>query len=296
MPAAPLRQGETTFYGVAGRSLFGRWWAPEAPKGLIVLAHGLGEHSGRYDHVGRHLAAAGYAVWALDHRGHGRSEGPRVFVDRFVDYEADLETFRLLAVASHPRLPSVLLGHSMGGAIAVGHAIDYPNRFDALVLTGPALQPGRSVSGALVAAGKVLSRVVPRAGVIGLDSRTVSRDPAVVSAYQSDPLVNHGKVTARLGAELLARAERFEAEAAAITQPVLIIHGTADRLVPIESSRAMVGRFGSDDVTLVEEEGLFHEVLNEPEQQRVLDTITAWIGERLDAPSASGSTSGAAAR
>lgn len=271
--------------GRGGVTLFYRRWLPAGPPvGRVVIAHGLGEHSGRYGRVGRFLAEAGYSVWALDHRGHGRSEGPRVLVDSFETFEADLETFRLLAEAAEPDLAAVLLGHSMGGAIALGHAIDYPDRFTALVLTGPAVQPGRGVPRPTVVAGRVLARVWPKAGVLALDATAVSSDPAVVAAYREDPLVHHGKVTAGLAAALLARAERFPAEVAGLRLPVLIVHGGADRLVPVEGSRELVARFGSDDVTLVVEDAMFHEVLNEPDGERVLRTIRLWIDARCGVP------------
>ncbi|MEZ5266162.1 MAG: alpha/beta hydrolase [Acidimicrobiales bacterium] len=278
-----IEQRTGTFTGAGGLSLFFRRWLPAGPSvGRVVLAHGLGEHSGRYDHVGRSLAAAGYRVWALDHRGHGRSEGERVLVDRFETFEADLETFRILAADTDGgegagELPAVLLGHSMGGAIALGHVIGHPGSFAALVLSGPALEPGRGVSAVTALAGRLVARLAPGTGVLQLDATAVSRDQAVVAAYREDPLVHHGKVTAGLGAAMLARAARFPAEVAGVRLPVLIVHGGADRLVPVEGSRAMVPRFGSDDVTLVVEDGMFHEVLNEPEWERVLGSIRSWI-------------------
>lgn len=270
-----------SFAGRGGLSLFYRRWVPAGPPvGRVLIAHGLGEHSGRYAHVGRRFASCGYSVWALDHRGHGRSEGPRVLVDSFDTFEADLETFRLLAETEEPGLPSVLLGHSMGGAIALGHAIDYPDRFLALVLSGPAVQPGRGVPRATVIAGRLLARLLPKAGVLALDPAAVSSDPAVVAAYRDDPLVHHGKVTAGLAAALLARAERFPTEVAGLRLPVLIVHGGADQLVPVEGSRELVARFGSDDVTLVVEDAMFHEVLNEPDRERVLGSILSWVDAR----------------
>ncbi len=273
----------SSFTGRGARQLFYRTWVPAPAKALVVLAHGLGEHSGRYEHVGQHLARAGYAVWALDHCGHGRSDGTRVFVDRFDTFVEDLETFRALAVPAQPGLPTFLLGHSMGGAIATAHAIDHPGCFAGMVLTGPALQPSLRVSALVVAVGKLVAKVCPKLGVVGLDGGKVSRDPAVVVAYRVDPLVHHGKVTAGLGVQLLARAARFPAEVAGLSLPVLIIHGQADELVPIESSRNLVPRFGSPDLTFIEEPGLYHEVLNEPEQERVLATIVSWMDERLAA-------------
>jgi alpha-beta hydrolase superfamily lysophospholipase len=268
--------------------LFHRCWQGDGvpARATVVLAHGVAEHSGRYEHVGRRLAASGYPVWALDHRGHGRSGGHRVWVDTFAAYEEDLEAFRELVSSATGGAggPQVLLGHSMGGAIAVGHAIDHPGSFDALVLTGPALQPARGVSRLTVAAGTLAARLWSRAPALALDDGRVSRDPAVVSAYRADPLVHHGKLTAGLAHQLLRRTARFEEELAAVEVPVLLVHGTEDTLVPIEGSRALLARFGSADVTFVEEPGLFHEVLNEPERERVLGTIVAWLDDHFGGP------------
>lgn len=285
MAAPSVSTSESTYFGAGGLTLFRRSWEPAdgAAKALVVLSHGLGEHTGRYDHVGRHLAQHGYAVWSHDHRGHGRSQGTPVFVEAFSTYEADLETLRLAAVAAHPKLPRVLLGHSMGGAIALGHAIDYPDRFDALVLTGPLLDAARGLPAPVVAVGKLLALVAPKIALVKLDAGQVSRDPAVVRAYLDDPLVHRGRITVGLGRQLIERTGRFAEEVARLQLPVLVVHGTADGLVPIETSRALVPRFGSTDVTLVEEDGLYHEVLNEPERARVLDTITEWMDQRVAA-------------
>ena len=285
LPAQPIRSAIGTFVGASGVELFHRSWHCDtvAQRATVVLAHGVGEHSGRYEHVGRSLAASGYPVWALDHRGHGRSGGHRVWVDAFETYEADLEAFRALVARADgvEAAGLVLLGHSMGGAIAVGHVIDHPGAFAALVLTGPALQPARGVSRLTVRAGTIVARLWSKAPAIAIDARRVSRDPAVVAAYGVDPLVHHGKVTAGLGQQLLRRTARFEDELPGVQIPVLLIHGTDDALVPIAGSRALVGRFGSPDVTFVEEPGLFHEVLNEPEGERVLATIVAWLDDHF---------------
>ncbi len=281
MPVA-TEQRTGTFVGQGGTPLFYRRWSPPAaPRGQVVVVHGVAEHSGRYDHVGRHLAEAGYEVWALDHRGHGRSEGRRVFVDRFETFEADVEALRVVAADALPGLPMAMLGHSMGGTVALGHAIDFPGAFDAVVLTGPALQPRRGAPKALAALGAVLAKIAPSLPVVALDASTVSRDPVVVAAYRSDPLVHHGKLTAALGNAMLVRTDRFPTEVAALRVPILVIHGGADRLVLPEGSRELVPMMGSDDATLIVEDGLYHEVLNEPEQARILTVITSWLDGHL---------------
>jgi len=282
MPMTSQREG--TFRGAGGLEIHHVCWSPEPDpvKATVIVAHGVAEHSGRYHEVAADLVARGYEVWALDHRGHGRSAGRRGHVEHFSAFVADLETFRLRAVQAAPDRPAVLLGHSMGGAIALAHAIAHPDVWNGLVLSGPAVEPGRGAGAALVAVGKVLARVLPTAGVVQLDGSTISRDPSVVDAYRNDPLVHTGKLSARLGAELLAAAAGFPQGAATLRLPVLIVHGDDDRLVDVEGSRRLLGWLGSSDKTLREYAGLYHEVFNEPERDQVLDDVAGWLDERVD--------------
>ena len=282
MPALSVETSAATFTGTGGVTLFRRVWRPcGQARAVVVLAHGLGEHSGRYDHVARRLASQGFAVWALDHCGHGRSAGRRVYVERFAAYEDDLEVLRRQAVEAHPDVPRVLLGHSMGGAIALGHVIDHPGTFDALVLSGPLTDAAHGLPAAVVVAGRWLARIAPTLPLVRLDATAVSRDPEVVQAYLDDPLVCRGRLTAGLGNQLVVRTARFAREVGGLRLPALVVHGTADRLVPIDTTRELVARFGAADVTLVEQPGLYHEVLNEPEREAVLTVIIDWIEERL---------------
>lgn len=134
---------EATFRGGGGLDIFYQRWLPDSSLATVLIAHGVAEHSGRYQHVAEFLAGRGYDTWVLDHRGHGRSGGRRAFVERFGSYAADLETLRLRALAeSSPHLPRFLIGHSMGGAIALAHAIAHPTVWTGLVLSGPAVEPG----------------------------------------------------------------------------------------------------------------------------------------------------------
>ena len=245
----------------------------------MVIAHGGGEHSGRYAHVGAALAAAGYATYALDHRGHGRSGGARADIGRMDAVVADLRAMIGRARERHPSTKVFLLGHSMGGCIALTYSCRYGEEIDGLILSGPvtsletASRPTRAIS-------KVLGEVLPRLGVYAVEAAAVSRDPEVVKAYETDPLVHHGKMPARTVAELTRAVEAFPDAVPSLRMPLLIMHGTGDRIVPPAGSKMVAERAGSEDKALRLYEGLYHEILNEPEQREILAEIVAWLDER----------------
>jgi acylglycerol lipase len=251
-----------------------------------VLAHGASEHSGRYAWVGEQLAERGYALYALDHRGHGRSEGPRAVIDRMDHAVADLDDLVGLAGSEHPGVPLFLLGHSMGGCVALAYTFHHQERLDGLVLSAPlaALEAAPAVVRVI---GRLLSEVAPRLGVVAIDSSGVSRDPEVVRDYDADPLNHHGRLPARTCEELAATIRRLPTDVGTLKLPILTMHGTADRLTPPEGSEMIVENSGSGDVSIIRYEGLFHELLNEPERERVLDDIVGWLEPRVAATSAS---------
>jgi acylglycerol lipase len=265
------------FPGAAGGEIYWQAWLPDAPSAVVLLCHGYAEHGGRYAHVAARLNEAAYAVYALDHRGHGRSDGTPGNVESFEVVRADLAQLRGLVGERHPHLPVFLLGHSLGGLIALDYAIDGgEDGLAGLLLSGAAVDP--SVGSAvekLIA--PVISRVLPNLPVSVLDANAVSRDPAVVAAYVADPLNYHGKVRARSGAETLGAIGRVERGLAGLTLPTLVMHGTEDRLVAPAGSQMVVDRIGSEDLTAKFYDGLFHEIFNEPEQDAVLDDLVDWL-------------------
>ncbi len=266
-----------------GAALPYKAWLPEGePRAVIVLAHGASEHSGRYAWTGEQLNARGYAVFAIDHRGHGKSEGSRAVIDRMDNAVEDLHTLVEKAKAKHPGRPLVLLGHSMGGAVALSYTSVHQDALDALVLSGP-LAALEAASPVQRIAGRVLSVVAPALGVVDIDSSAVSRDPEVVKDYDEDPLNYHGKLPARTVAELSRAIETFPDAVARFRLPLLVLHGAADRLVPIAGGEMVAERAGSEDKTFKRYDGLFHEILNEPERQQELDDIADWLDERFPA-------------
>lgn len=260
--------------------LYWQAWKPEGdPKAVVVLAHGASEHSGRYEHVGERFAAAGYPVYALDHRGHGRSEGRRAYIERMELIVSDFNAFVGMSAARHEGKKVFVLGHSMGGAVVLAYALRHQADVDGMVLSAPvaAIEAASPVTRAL---GATLSVLAPRLGIYGVDSAGVSRDPAVVRAYDADPLVFHDKLPARTVAELTGEVARFHDEVPTLTLPLLAMHGDADTLAPLEGSRMVEERAGSSDKTLEVLEGLFHEILNEPEQEQVMERMIGWLDER----------------
>ena len=274
---------EGRFKGEGGLEIYWQAWLSDGePRAVIVLAHGASEHSGRYAWTGEQLNARGYAVYAIDHRGHGQSAGSRAVIDRMHNAVEDLHTLVERAQGAHPGRPLVLLGHSMGGCVALAYTIEHEDALDALMLSGP-LAVLEAASPVQRVAGRVLSAVAPSLGVVGIDSTAVSRDPQVVADYDSDPLNYHGKLPARTVAELSSAIEDFPAAVTRFRLPLLVMHGTADRLVPIAGGEMVAERAGSEDKTFKRYDGLFHEILNEPERRQVLNDMADWLDARFPA-------------
>jgi len=276
-----MRHLELPIAGIGGVALYGQAWLPEAPpSALVVLAHGLAEHSGRYGALAERLTAQRYAVFALDHRGHGRSEGPRANIERFAHLVSDFSTFAGRVSRQYPDVPLFLCGHSMGGAVAFASASQLQAPLRGLVLSAPALAAGEAVPPLKLALVRVLSLIAPNAGALTLPADAVSRDAAVVRAYESDPLVFRKAVPARTLAELLAAMQGFPQLARQVRLPVLIQHGTADSLVPLAAARPLYQEIAATDRTLKLYEGLYHEVYNEPEREQVIADLLGWLGMR----------------
>lgn len=276
MSGAPIDHSTSTFDAFDGLKIFHQAWVPEgSPRSTVIVVHGLGEHSGRYAHVAQALAGAGHAVHALDHRGHGRSGGRRTFVRSYDEFLRDLDQFRHLVERAD--VPTVLIGHSMGGNIATGYALGDGADIAALVLSGPALHVGDDFSPARLAVFRAIAKVAPTFRPQGLPADAISRDAQVVAAYLADPLVFTGKITAGLGAALIGAMQSFPARYHELRMPILLLHGTEDRLADIAGSRALQAGAVGADVTARYYDGLYHEVFNEPERDRVIADLVDWL-------------------
>ncbi|MEA2171332.1 MAG: acylglycerol lipase [Solirubrobacteraceae bacterium] len=267
--------------GADGKSIFWQAYLPETdPKAVLVIAHGAGEHGSRYRYVFERLVPAGYAIYAIDHRGHGRSEGTGAQIDRMAHVLSDLDQLVDLARREHPEVKQFLLGHSMGGCISISYALAHQEKLDGLVLSSPlAALEAAPLPLRLIA--QALSFAAPGLPLIGVESDGVSRDPGEVADYNADPLVHHGKLPARTVQELALRIGRFEAEAPTLTLPLLVMIGTADTLCPPAGGTMIHDRAASTDKTLKSYDGYFHELFNEPAGDRdvALDDLAAWLDQ-----------------
>jgi acylglycerol lipase len=266
--------------GVGGVELYWQGWLPDGTAaGVLLLCHGMGEHSGRYATVVETLVPDGWAVYGLDHRGHGRSGGRRVHVRRYADYLADYETFRRAVIARHHDVHPFLLGHSMGGHIALGYALDHQDALAGLVLSAPALAapalPRATRSAVMLAA-----RVAPTLRRAVVDLSGISSDETVVAAYRADALVHHGNPTLALSVTLLLQMDRLLGRARELRLPLLVLHGTADRVCDPAGSRALEASAGTPDLTVRWYEGLWHEVFHEPGRERPLADLRDWLDAR----------------
>ena len=257
-------------------------WMPEVPaKATVVLVHGFTEHSGRYADLAERLNRHGYAVCAPDLRGHGRSEGERILVMAFDQYLDDFERVLACARQREPGWPLFLYGHSMGGAIVALWAIAGQPGVRGLVLSAPPARMGDHVFPVLRRLAGIFGRLFPRLRVVRLGTGMLSRDPAVVEDFRSDPLVYHGRLPCRTGAEILRAAERLRQTAGAIRLPLLILHGTEDSLTDPAGSQELYDRAASPDKKLKLYQGLYHDLVHEPEKEEVMADLVGWVERRV---------------
>ena len=279
--AKSIVPSETTFVTPDNFALFERTWLCEKAKGIVIITHGVAEHSGRYEHVAQSLVAGGYTVVAFDLRGHGQSSGRRNYINSFQDHLNDLGTIIIQTRASFPDLPIFLFGHSMGGGIVTQFAIERHPDVKGLLLSGPSVKVSDDISPLLQKLSGILSVLVPKLPAIKLDSSGISKDPKVVEAYDNDPMNYRGGILARTGAEILKSTRIITARASEISLPVLIMHGTADKLADVSGSKMLYEKVSSEDKTLKLYDGLYHEILNEPEQDQVKSDILAWLDTHI---------------
>jgi acylglycerol lipase len=273
---------EETFKGVADYNIFLRSWRPAGKaRGVVAIVHGFNAHSGQYEWVASQFVARGLAVYALDLRGRGKSDGERFYVQSFADYVSDVATFVTLAKSRERGLPVFLLGHSAGGVVACTYALEHQAELAGLICESFAHQvPAPDFALAVL---KGLSHVAPHAHVLRLKNEDFSRDPAVVEAMNHDPLIADESQPTQTVAAMVRADERLKKEFPQITLPVFILHGTLDKATKPSGSQLFYDTTGSADKTLKLYEGYYHDLLHDLGKEVVLSDIQAWIDARLPA-------------
>lgn len=270
---------ESSFAGVGGLKICFRVWRPDAQaRGVVVIVPGFNSHSGYYNWVAEQLLRNNYAVYAIDLRGRGKSEGERFYVEKFADYVDDVASFVTLAKSREPGAPVFMLGHSAGGVVACTYALEHQAELAGLVCESFAHQvPAPDFALAVL---KGLSHVAPHAHVLKLKNEDFSRDPQAVAAMNADPLIANEVQPTQTVAEMVRADERLKNEFNLITLPVLILHGTQDKATKPSGSELFYDRTSSKDKKLKLYEGHYHDLLNDTGKEQVMGDIKAWLDER----------------
>jgi len=275
---------EAKFEGSDGTPFYVQGWEPDSqPKAVVVLVHGLGEHTGRYIHVGKALTDAGYVLVGFDLRGHGKSGGARGHFPSLDVVTQDIRQFFQFVSQRYPNLPQFFYGHSLGGLLSLAYAVQNKAALKGVLVTGSALRSALQEQKAKIAMANILGTLMPAMTIpSGLDATTISRDKAVVDKYVHDPLV-HDKTSLGLGKSALTAIDICFARARDFAYPLLIMHGKADKLTYASGSADFARLAGekNKNVTLKIWDGLYHEIHNEPEQAEVFKVMIEWLDKHL---------------
>lgn len=281
MPETLAQATEAWTTSKDGTKLLYRRWAVQSPRASMTIVHGYAEHCGRYDYVAAYLNDLGIDVFALDLRGHGRSDGPRGHVASYSLYHDDVDALREIVTAETKAKKHFILGHSNGGLIALSYVVERKPQIDGFIVTGPFLGPAKPVPPVTLLLGKIMAVLYPKLTLpTGIDPADLSTDPEVGKKYAADPLV-FPTATAGWFSEAMKTAETTTARANEIALPCLIMQGTEDRLADPSKAKPFFEAVGSDDKKYVEWPGMYHEILNEVEKDRVLGEIRDWLEPRL---------------
>lgn len=285
-PSEAVAHETGRFTGEGGTQLFEQRWRPRTgdPRAVLVIHHGLKDHSTRYGAFATRLVGRGFAVYAYDMRGHGHSEGRHAALDSFDALSNDLGTFLESVRAREPGRPVFLLGHSVGGAVVTLHTLERRPNLAGLVVLAPALRINRAPIEA--AATPLAAALLPNFGAVETPNEAFSRDPAVVREMDADPLVYQPSGPARTAASLVRALERIWARADTLDVPVYGLHGTVDTLTDPRGTVELVQRARNPDHTLTLYRGLRHDLIHEPEREQVMEDLERWLVARIAPPSA----------
>jgi alpha-beta hydrolase superfamily lysophospholipase len=276
---------ENYFVDSDGCRLFENVWLPQStPEAVVVFVHGFTEHGGRYEAFAEALNEHGYAVYAMDLRGHGRSAGARAWVCSSDEYLNDFCQYLDQVRKRNPDTPTFLLGHSLGGQILAWWAVKCTNDVRGMILSAPALMLDDGMFPILRRLVACVGWLFPRLRLVRMGASRLCRDPEVVARFRADPLVFHGRFPTRTGTEILRVIEQIEADMEAVRLPLLILHGTEDAVTDPEGSRRLHARAGSSDKTLKLYDGLYHDLFHEPEWKQIVADVVAWLGQRIRIP------------
>jgi alpha-beta hydrolase superfamily lysophospholipase len=270
-----------TFTGGDGLALYYQAWLPSSPaRATLINLHGLGDHSGLYPSIAAHFPARGFAVYAYDMRGNGRSPGQRAYLESWDDYRGDLHAFVAKVREWEPGLPVFVLGHSLGALVVLDYALHFPTGLSGVIAAAPPL--GKvGVPRLLMALGRVMSRIWPRFSLeVAMDLSGLARDPSVIQTVLADPLF-HRRGTARLSTEVTAAIARVQARAGDLAVPLLIVHGSADRMVPPDGSREFFQKVRYPVREFREYPGAYHGLFADWDQGQVLADVERWLSVRL---------------
>ncbi len=283
-----MQHVEGRFVGHEGIELFRQSWQPDfAPSAVVVLVHGVGEHSGRYDNVVKPLAGSGVAVCSYDQRGHGRSPGRRVHIDRWTEYREDLHSFVQAVADEYPETPRVVYGHSMGSLVVLDYLLNYPDGLAGSVISGVALEPIGVGSPAQVAVARLLTGVLPTLSIdLKIDANSLTSDPVALEAFREDALVT-GRATVRWGTESLATVSGIKDGMGTIDLPMLVIHGAEDPLNSVAGARNLFGAISASDKELRIYDRTMHEPHNDLVHEQVAEDIIRWIAHLAESPATS---------
>ena len=273
-----------SFTGKGGIEIFFQKWIADKARAAVILVHGVGEHSGRYDNLIKAFADKKISVFAIDHRGHGKSDGKRGHIDSFMDYVYDLKLFLEFIKEENKGLPVILFGHSMGGVIATKYAMTYPDDLSMLVISSPGYTPAFKVPAWKTSVASFFSsRISTLSFPNGLIVSDLSHDQDTITAYNNDPLV-HNKVTARWAVEFMRAGQECISNAGSIKKPLLVFHGKEDHICDYKAAEQFYNDASSAVKKLFVFEGLYHETMNETpaERDKVLSDVTGWILKNID--------------
>jgi len=277
-----MKHQDGFFSNQENQSIYYQNWLPdESARAVLLIAHGLNEHCGRYQHLAEYFVYKGYAIYGFDYPGHGRSEETRSYIKDFSEFTETLLIYIETIKELQPNLPIFILGHSMGGLVGAHLLIDHPDQVVGAILSGSLILVPDNISPITITIGKMISTILPKLGLAAIDSSGLSRDPNIIEAYRADPLVFTGKVTTNLSIKMNQAMDRVVTDGGKINLPLLLLHGKADYLVDPMSTQFLYDLVSSENKKTIYFEGLYHEIYNELEHDQVFEDVSSWLNKQL---------------